>query len=46
MLEVTERARLEQQLRQAEKLSALGQMIRGWRTSLNNPLAVVKGICS
>jgi PAS domain S-box-containing protein len=41
--EITERLKLEQQLRQSEKLSALGRMISGVAHELNNPLAVVKG---
>jgi two-component system, NtrC family, sensor kinase len=41
--ELTERSQLEQQVRQAEKLSALGQMISGIAHELNNPLALIKG---
>src|SRR5204863_1750470 len=41
--ELTERARLEQQLRHAEKLSAIGQMLSGISHELNNPLTSIKG---
>jgi PAS domain S-box-containing protein len=41
--ELTDKARLEKQLRQAERLSSLGRMISGVAHELNNPLAVVKG---
>jgi PAS domain S-box-containing protein len=40
---ITDRLRLEQQLRQAEKLSSMGQMISGVAHELNNPLAVIGG---
>lgn len=41
--ELTERARIEEQLRHAEKLSAIGQMITGISHELNNPLTSTKG---
>jgi PAS domain S-box-containing protein len=41
--EISGRKRMEQQLRQAEKLSALGQLVAGVAHELNNPLAVVMG---
>ena len=41
--EVTQRKKMEQQLRQAEKLTALGQLVAGVAHELNNPLAVVMG---
>jgi two-component system NtrC family sensor kinase len=41
--ELTERTQLEQQLRQSERLAALGQMISGIAHELNNPLAVIRG---
>jgi len=41
--EVTERTRLELQLRQTEKLTAMGRMIAGIAHELNNPLAAIQG---
>ena len=41
--EITERKKMEQQMRQTEKLTALGQLVAGVAHELNNPLAVVMG---
>ena len=42
--DVTESKRLEQQLIQAEKLAAVGQMIAGVAHELNNPLTAILGV--
>jgi len=42
-IDVTRRRRLESQLTQTEKLSALGELIAGVAHELNNPLAAVIG---
>lgn len=41
--DLSDRLKLEGRLRQAEKLSALGQLISGVAHELNNPLAIIMG---
>ena len=42
--DVTELKRLEEQLIQAEKLAAMGQMLAGVAHELNNPLTAILGV--
>ena len=41
--DITERRRVEEQLRQTEKIATMGQLLAGVAHELNNPLSVVMG---